>query len=44
MKYSVVIRTLGNIGLKYKVLLDSIAAQTLKPEEIIVAIPEGYIA
>lgn len=42
MKYSVVIRTLGNSGLKYKALLDSIAAQTIKPEEIIVAIPEGY--
>lgn len=42
LSYSVVIRTLGNTGLKYKALLDSIAKQTIQPEEIIVAIPEGY--
>lgn len=42
VSYSVVIRTLGNTGQKYKALLDSIAAQTVVPEEIIVAIPEGY--
>lgn len=42
LSYSVVIRTLGNTGLKYKALLDSIAKQTIKPEEIIVAIPDGY--
>ena len=42
LSYSVVIRTLGNTGLKYKALLDSIAKQTIHPEEIIVAIPEGY--
>lgn len=40
--YSVVIRTLGNTGLKYKALLDSIVSQTIQPEEVIVAIPEGY--
>lgn len=42
LSYSVVIRTLGNTGLKYKALLDSIAKQTIQPEEIIVAIPDGY--
>lgn len=42
LSYSVVIRTLGNSGLKYKALLDSIARQTIQPEEIIVAIPYGY--
>ena len=42
MTYSVVIRTLGKTGEKYKQLLDSIDKQTLKPEEVIVAIPQGY--
>lgn len=42
ISYSIVIRTLGNAGLKYKALLDSIAKQTVQPEEVIVAIPEGY--
>ena len=42
LSYSVVIRTLGNTGLKYKALLDSISKQTIQPEEIIVAIPNGY--
>lgn len=40
--YSVVIRTLGNTGEKYQRLLQSIEKQSVKPEEIIVAIPEGY--
>lgn len=40
--YSVVIRTLGNSGEKYRQLLQSIARQTVEPEEIIVVIPEGY--
>lgn len=40
VSYSVVIRTLGTTGLKYKALLDSIAALTIAPEEVIVAIPE----
>ena len=40
--YSVVIRTLGNAGEKYRRLMDSISNQTIKPEEIIVVIPEGY--
>ena len=42
ISYSVVIRTLGDTGLKSKALLDSIAKQTVHPEEVIVAIPEGY--
>lgn len=40
--YSVVIRTLGNTGDKYLTLLQSIAAQTTQPEEIIVVLPYGY--
>ena len=40
--YSVIIRTLGNSGEKYSRLLRSIERQTIKPEEIIVVIPEGY--
>jgi len=40
--YSVVIRTLGNTGEKYLTLLQSIAAQTIQPEEIIVVIPHGF--
>jgi len=40
--YSVVIRTLGNGGDKYRALMDSILSQTIEPEEIIVVIPEGY--
>lgn len=42
ISYSVVIRTLGNSGEPYKRLLQSIANQTIEPEEIIVAIPNGY--
>lgn len=40
--YSVVIRTLGNTGEKYLTLLHAIDNQTVKPHEIIVAIPDGY--
>lgn len=40
--YSVVIRTLGNTGEKYRTLLESIARQNIRPEEIIVVIPNGY--
>lgn len=40
--YSVVIRTLGNTGEKYLTLLQSIVAQTIQPEEIIVVLPHGY--
>ena len=42
MKYTAVIRTLGTAGEKYQRLLDSLCAQTLKPEAIIVYIAEGY--
>ena len=41
-EYSIVIRTLGNAGYKYKALLESISAQTLPPKEVIVVIPHGY--
>lgn len=42
ISYSIVIRTLGNAGDKYRALMDSIVSQTIAPEEIIVVIPEGY--
>lgn len=40
--YSIVIRTLGNTGEKYRCMLDAIEQQTVKPKEILVVIPEGY--
>lgn len=40
--YSVVIRTLGTTGEKYRTMLDAIERQTVKPREVVVAIPEGY--
>ena len=40
--YSIVIRTLGNTGEKYRRTLDAIVAQTIPPIEVIVAIPNGY--
>lgn len=42
MNYTVVIRTLGTAGEKYQRELDSLCAQTLPPEDIIVYIAEGY--
>lgn len=42
MTYSIVIRTLGNTGGKYLQMLHAIEQQTVKPEEIVVVIPEGY--
>ena len=42
MTYTVVIRTLGKAGDKFQKELDSICAQTIQPEEIIVYIAEGY--
>lgn len=42
MKYTVVIRTLGMAGEKFQRELDSLCAQTLPPEDIIVYIAEGY--
>lgn len=42
--YSVVIRTLGTGGEKYKKLLESISLQTFQPKEIIVVLPVGYKA
>ncbi|MBR3982589.1 MAG: glycosyl transferase family 2 [Bacteroidaceae bacterium] len=42
MKYTAVIRTLGTAGAKYQQLLNSLGNQTMKPNEIIVYIAEGY--
>jgi len=42
MKYCAVIRTLGTAGDKYQTLLDSLDAQTIRPEKILVYIPHGY--
>ena len=36
MRYTAVIRTLGNAGMCYQKTLESIAQQTIKPESIIV--------
>ena len=41
-KYSVVIRTLGTAGEKYGELLKSIEEQTVRPEEVVVVIADGY--
>lgn len=42
MRYSAVIRTLGKGGGAYQRTLDSLMAQTLRPEAILVYIAEGY--
>lgn len=41
--YSVIIRTTGKAGEKYKKLLQSIDALNPKPLEVIVVLPEGYV-
>lgn len=40
--YTAVIRTLGTAGWKYQQLLNSLEAQTVKPDKILVYIAEGY--
>lgn len=40
--YSVIIRTTGKAGEKYRRLLDSIAALEPRPKEVIVVLPEGF--
>lgn len=40
--YSVVIRTLGDTGEKYRKMLEAISHQTIAPTEIVVVIPHGY--
>ena len=40
--YSVIIRTTGKAGEKYRKLLSSIAALEPQPKEVIVVLPEGY--
>lgn len=42
MKYTVVIRTLGKAGSYYQSTLNSVIAQTVPPEEILIYIAEGY--
>ena len=42
MTYSIAIRTLGRAGEKFRIELESIAAQTVQPEKVIVYIAEGY--
>lgn len=42
MTYTAVIRTLGKAGAKYQRLLDSLCAQTIIPDRILVYIAEGY--
>lgn len=39
--YSVVIRTLGIAGEKYRALLDSLKSQTIQPREVLVVLPDG---
>lgn len=41
-EYTAVIRTLGKAGEKYKALLDSLCAQTIPPQAILVYIAKGY--
>lgn len=40
--YSIAIRTLGTAGQKFREELESIAAQSVKPEKVVVYIAEGY--
>ena len=42
MKYSVIIRTIGKAGEKYRKLLESIQKSTIQPQEIIVVLPDGF--
>lgn len=42
IEYSVIIRTTGKAGEKYKKLLESIKKLNPQPKEIIVVLPEGY--
>ena len=39
---SVAIRTLGRAGQKYRWLLDSIENSTVRPEKVVVVLPDGY--
>ena len=42
MTYTAVIRTFGKAGVKYQQLLDSLCAQTVIPDRILVYIADGY--
>lgn len=41
-KYSIAIRTIGRAGEKYRKLLNSIDESNLRPEKVVVVLPEGY--
>ena len=40
--YSIAIRTLGNAGEKFRKELESLCAQTVQPENVVIYIAEGY--
>jgi len=40
--YSIAIRTLGTAGDKFRRELESLCAQTVQPEKVLVYIAEGY--
>ena len=40
--YSIAIRTLGTAGEKFRKELESLCAQTVRPERVVVYIAEGY--
>jgi GT2 family glycosyltransferase len=42
MHYGIAIRTLGNAGEKYQMLMKSILSQTIQPTEVLVILPYGY--
>ena len=42
IQYSVIIRTIGNAGEKYRKLLQSIQELTPQPQEVVVVLPHGY--
>ena len=42
LSYSIAIRTLGTAGEKFRKDLESLCAQTVQPERVVVYIAEGY--
>lgn len=42
MDYTIYIRTLGTAGEKYQALLNAIKRQTIRPQRVVVVIPNGY--
>ena len=43
MNYGIAIRTLGNAGEKYVMLMESIRMQTIQPAEVLVVLPHDYL-